>query len=112
MASPLLLHPTSRSRAAVARRAHNPKVGGSNPPFATRLKKAVKGKLLAAFLFITKSFHSIKQSLKAKKQIRASWLFFNNSFLLSKKSCGKYFFFFYFSKTLALIKFIRLYSYK
>ena len=26
---------TSRSRAAVARRAHNPKVGGSNPPFAT-----------------------------------------------------------------------------
>ena len=25
----------SRSRAAVARRAHNPKVGGSNPPFAT-----------------------------------------------------------------------------
>ena len=28
--------PTSRSRAAVARRAHNPKVGGSIPPFATR----------------------------------------------------------------------------
>jgi hypothetical protein len=26
---------TSRSRAAVARRAHNPKVGGSIPPFAT-----------------------------------------------------------------------------
>ena len=26
----------SRSRAAVARRAHNPKVGGSNPPFATK----------------------------------------------------------------------------
>ena len=30
----------SRSRAAVARRAHNPKVGGSNPPFATI--KAIK----------------------------------------------------------------------
>src|SRR5580704_5343329 len=27
---------TSRSRAAVARRAHNPKVGGSIPPFATQ----------------------------------------------------------------------------
>ena len=27
---------TSRSRAAVARRAHNPKVGGSIPPFATK----------------------------------------------------------------------------
>ena len=30
------LQPTSRSRAAVARRAHNPKVGGSIPPFATK----------------------------------------------------------------------------
>ena len=34
--SRLYLQPTSRSRAAVARRAHNPKVGGSIPPFATR----------------------------------------------------------------------------
>ncbi len=31
----VLLPSTSRSRAAVARRAHNPKVGGSIPPFAT-----------------------------------------------------------------------------
>src|SRR5437764_14933218 len=30
------LQPTSRSRAAVARRAHNPKVAGSIPAFATR----------------------------------------------------------------------------
>ena len=29
---------TSRGRAAVARRAHNPKVGGSIPPFATKVK--------------------------------------------------------------------------
>src|SRR6185295_7161370 len=33
---PLYLHTTSRSRAAVARRAHNPKVGSSILPFATR----------------------------------------------------------------------------
>ena len=33
---PLYLHPTSRSRAAVARRAHNPKVGSSILPFATK----------------------------------------------------------------------------
>ena len=32
----LYLQSKSRSRAAVARRAHNPKVGGSIPPFATR----------------------------------------------------------------------------
>src|SRR5580698_1330632 len=32
----VLLPSTSRSRAAVARRAHNPKVGGSIPPFATK----------------------------------------------------------------------------
>jgi hypothetical protein len=31
-----------RSRAAVARRAHNPKVGGSIPPFATK-KQAREG---------------------------------------------------------------------
>ena len=31
----LSLQPTSRSRAAVARRAHNPKVGSSILPFAT-----------------------------------------------------------------------------
>ena len=30
------LQPTSRSRAAVARRAHNPKVGSSILPFATK----------------------------------------------------------------------------
>jgi hypothetical protein len=35
---------TSRSRAAVARRAHNPKVGGSIPPFATE-----KAHLLVGF---------------------------------------------------------------
>src|SRR6188508_2730382 len=33
---PLSLQPKSRSRAAVARRAHNPKVVGSIPTFATR----------------------------------------------------------------------------
>ncbi len=33
------LQSKSRSRAAVARRAHNPKVGGSIPPFATRASK-------------------------------------------------------------------------
>src|SRR5580704_8966968 len=32
----VILPSTSRSRAAVARRAHNPKVGGSIPPFATK----------------------------------------------------------------------------
>ena len=32
----LPLRSTSRSRAVVARRAHNPKVGSSNLPFATR----------------------------------------------------------------------------
>jgi putative endonuclease len=37
------LHPTSRSRAAVARRAHNPKVGGSIPPFATKIKSRKSG---------------------------------------------------------------------
>ena len=31
-----LIYIISRSRAAVARRAHNPKVGGSIPPFATK----------------------------------------------------------------------------
>jgi hypothetical protein len=31
----IYLHSTSRSRAAVARRAHNPKVAGSIPAFAT-----------------------------------------------------------------------------
>ena len=35
---PLYLQPTSRSRAAVARRAHNPKVGSSILPFATEGK--------------------------------------------------------------------------
>ena len=34
------LQPTSRSRAAVARRAHNPKVGGSIPPFATKSRNS------------------------------------------------------------------------
>jgi lysylphosphatidylglycerol synthetase-like protein (DUF2156 family) len=33
------LQPTSRSRAAVARRAHNPKVGSSILPFATEASK-------------------------------------------------------------------------
>jgi hypothetical protein len=33
------LQSKSRSRAAVARRAHNPKVGGSIPPFATKASK-------------------------------------------------------------------------
>ena len=33
----LPLRSTSRSRAVVARRAHNPKVGSSNLPFATSL---------------------------------------------------------------------------
>ena len=42
----LPLPSTSRSRAAVARRAHNPKVGGSIPPFAT------KDLGLRSFLFI------------------------------------------------------------
>jgi GTP-binding protein Era len=37
----ILLPSTSRSRAAVARRAHNPKVGGSIPPFATN--RGLKG---------------------------------------------------------------------
>src|SRR5689334_3631260 len=43
------LHPTSRSRAAVARRAHNPKVGGSNPPFATK-----KGSGIGTFFNLVK----------------------------------------------------------
>jgi hypothetical protein len=34
--------PTSRSRAAVARRAHNPKVAGSIPAFATEIKALQK----------------------------------------------------------------------
>ena len=40
---------TSRSRAAVARRAHNPKVGGSNPPFATN--QISKPLLIRGFVF-------------------------------------------------------------
>ena len=36
-----------RDRAAVARRAHNPKVGGSNPPLATYRKP----RLGRAFIF-------------------------------------------------------------
>ena len=41
--------PISRSRAAVARRAHNPKVGGSNPPFATKTLSL----LIEAFFMFT-----------------------------------------------------------
>ena len=39
----LSLPSKSRSRAAVARRAHNPKVGGSIPPFATEKAPVVPG---------------------------------------------------------------------
>ena len=46
----LSLPPISRSRAAVARRAHNPKVGGSNPPFAT---KKPRKRLFYVVLFIS-----------------------------------------------------------
>ena len=38
----LSLHPISRSGAVVARWAHNPKVIGSNPVSATKLKRIVK----------------------------------------------------------------------
>ena len=43
------LSSTSRSRAAVARRAHNPKVGGSNPPFATEQFLKCKPLLIRGF---------------------------------------------------------------
>ena len=43
------LSSTSRSRAAVARRAHNPKVGGSNPPFATNRFSIMKPLLIRGF---------------------------------------------------------------
>src|SRR5580704_7783358 len=42
----VILPSTSRSRAAVARRAHNPKVGGSIPPFATQTSAGSGGGLL------------------------------------------------------------------
>ena len=51
---PLSLPTKSRSRAAVARRAHNPKVGGSNPPFATKTKNLLSGGSL--FYGIEKEF--------------------------------------------------------
>src|SRR5450432_2911712 len=43
---------TSRSRAAVARRAHNPKVGGSNPPFATKRFSLLKPLLIRGFYIL------------------------------------------------------------
>ena len=44
---PLHYQNTSRSGAVVARRAHNPKVVGSSPASATKLRGCVKMKFLA-----------------------------------------------------------------
>src|SRR6186713_2461557 len=54
---PVPLRSTSRSRAAVARRAHNPKVGSSILPFATKkpLKEA----------FIISMFYSLQVQISA-----------------------------------------------
>ena len=42
-----------RDRAEVARWAHNPKVGGSNPPLATKLNKMItKGAILTLLFMI------------------------------------------------------------
>jgi len=54
MFMPLLLHPRSRSRAAVARRAHNPKVGGSIPPFATNKASLKRSFFIMRFKEITR----------------------------------------------------------
>lgn len=58
----LPLHSTSRSRAAVARRAHNPKVGGSIPPFAT--KKRYRASVTFFFMLILAINYFINTSLK------------------------------------------------
>src|SRR5436190_24394759 len=65
----LPLRSTSRSRAVVARRAHNPKVGSSNLPFATKTEASRE-----AFVFPT------KHTKVTKKFLRGTFAAFGISF--------------------------------
>ena len=93
---PLYLQPRSRSRAAVARRAHNPKVGSSILPFAT--VKTVSLYCVTVFLcyflpiFIF-PFHFFKRLIfPFYLSISFSNLFAENKFINLRKFCKDYLF--------------------
>src|SRR5688500_11846168 len=65
----LLLHPTSRSRAAVARRAHNPKVGSSILPFATKFRPAFNVGLFISIGLISANWRTGVQTIPPKRNV-------------------------------------------
>ena len=76
-----LIYIISRSRAAVARRAHNPKVGGSIPPFATNKPWYL---FTEAFLF----FFSCLESLLSKSG-KYSFYSLKHSFTQGQKKAAQ-----------------------